>query len=61
MIELCVSDDNVKFGMIKLGINYAKNVFVSTGIQIDLSSSGGLIFYGSGIMGNGSNIITRHN
>lgn len=61
VIDLCVSDDNVKFGMIKLGINYAKNVFVSTGIQIDLSSSGGLIFYGSGIMGNGSNIITRHN
>lgn len=46
--------------MIKLGINYAKNVFTTTGIQIDLRSSGGLIFHGSGIMGNGSNIITRH-
>lgn len=61
VVNLCVSDCNIKFGMIKLGINYAKNVFVRTGIQIDLRSSGGLVFYGSGIMGNGSNIITRHN
>ena len=60
-VKLCVSDDNVKFGMIKLGVNYNKNVFVNTGIRIDLRSSGGLIFHGSGIMGNGSNIITRHN
>lgn len=59
-IKLRVSDDNIKFGMIKLGINYAKNVFVRTGIQIDLRSSGGLVFYGSGIIGNGSNIITRY-
>lgn len=60
-IRICVSDDNIRFGMIKLGVNYAKNVFVNTGIQIDLRSSGGLIFYGNGIIGNGSNIITRHN
>lgn len=61
VVKLCVSDDNIKFGMIKLGVNYAKNVFVNTGIQIDLRSSGSLIFHGSGIMGNGSNIVTRHN
>lgn len=47
--------------MIKLGVNYAKNVFVSTKIQIDLRSSDGLIFHGSGVISNGSNIITRRN
>ena len=45
--------------MIKLGIRYSRNILQTTGIQIDLRSSGGIIFYGSGIMGCGSNIITR--
>lgn len=60
-VKLLVPEENVHFGMIKLGVNYAKNIFVSTGIQIDLRSSGSLIFRGSGIMGNGSNIIIRRN
>lgn len=59
-VEICVPNNRIRFGMIKLGINYAKNVFTNTGIQIDIRSSGKLIFHGSGIMGNGSNIVTRY-
>lgn len=58
-IQLRISDKECCFGMIKLGIRYSRNILQTTGFQIDLRSSGGIIFYGSGIMGCGSNIITR--
>lgn len=58
-MELQVPQHECKFGMIKLGCQYSKNVIAPIGVQIDLRSNGGLIFKGSGIMGHGSNIITR--
>lgn len=57
-VYLNVKEDECCFGMIKLGYQYSKNVISSVGIQIDLRS-GNLIFTGSGIIGRGSNIITR--
>lgn len=57
-VRLNVKDEDCRFGMIKLGCQYSKNVLSSVGIQIDLRT-GGLTFNGSGIMGCGSNLITR--
>lgn len=59
-IELRIPDEDCHFGILKLGCCYVKNVISTQGIQIDLRT-GKLIFGGSGIIGNGSNIITRCN
>ena len=57
-IQLNVKDEDCRLGMIKLGCQYSRNVLSSLGIQIDLRT-GKLIFNGSGIIGCGSNLITR--
>lgn len=57
-IQLDIKNIDCHFGMIKIGCQYSKNVFASVGTQIDLRT-GKLIFQGSGIIGAGSNIITR--
>ena len=57
-VKLNVKDADCRFGMIKLGCQYSKNVLATTGVQIDLRT-GGLVFNGAGIMGCGSNVITR--
>ena len=57
-VRLNVKDEDCRFGMIKLGCQYSKNVLATTGVQIDLRT-GGLVFNGAGIMGCGSNVITR--
>lgn len=57
-VYLNVKEDECCWGMVKLGYQNSKNVIPSVGIQIDLRS-GNLIFTGSGIIGRGSNIITR--
>ena len=59
-IELRIPDEDCHFGILKLGCCYVKNVISTQGIQIDLRT-GKPIFGGSGIIGNGSNIITRCN
>lgn len=59
-IELRIPDEDCHFGILKLECCYVKNVISTQGIQIDLRT-GKLIFGGSGIIGNGSNIITRCN
>ena len=59
LVQLNVNNENCRFGMIKLGCQYSKNVLSSSvGIQIDLRT-GKLLFNGSGIIGCGSNLITR--
>lgn len=60
-VRLDIAPRQCSFGMIKLGCRYSKNVLASRGIQIDLASTGGLIFRGSGIIGHGSNIVCRKN
>lgn len=59
-IKLEIPNKDCHFGIIKLGCRYIENVITPSGIQIDLRT-GTLIFKGSGIIGNGSNIVTRNN
>lgn len=58
-VRLNVKDEDCRFGMIKLGCQYSKNVLATTGVQIDLRT-GGLVFNGASIMGCGSNVVTRN-
>ena len=58
-VKLDMPDEMVRFGMIKIGCRYSKNVMKSHGVQIDLKNGGGIIFHGSCLIGNGSNVITR--